>query len=255
MTDVEQYKNIPHGDMPGDKIEIHGEHVEKAKTIYPVLKEMLAEKLRNGEKCVVSVCGGSGVGKSEIGSLLAYFLSEDGIPTYLMSGDNYPHRIPLYNDEEREAVYRQGGKAALERYLGSEQEINFREVNHILAHFKQGDASVWMKRMGRKQGEVHYDEILVADTQVLILEWTHGNSDNIDGVDFPILLNSTPEETLEHRRSRNRDGAVDSPFVTMVLEIEQKKLMQQAKKAKIIISKQGELLSYDDYCKCMEVEK
>ena len=86
---------------------------------------------------------------------------------------------------------------------------------------------------------------------MLIIEWTHGNSDKYIGVDIPILLNSTPQETLEHRRSRNRDGAVDSPFVTMVLEIEQRQLEAQAHKAQIIVSKSGELLTYSQYRKQM----
>jgi alpha-galactosidase len=76
--------------------------------------------------------------------------------------------------------------------------------------------------------------------KVLIIEWTHGNSDFFEGVDIPVLLNSTPEETLEHRKSRNRDGGADSPFTTMVLEIEQQMLASQAGKAKLIMSKSGE---------------
>ena len=68
-------------------------------------------------------------------------------------------------------------------------------------------------------------------------------------VDIPVLLNSTPQETLEHRRSRARDGKVDSPFTMMVLELEQNKLVAQAHKAKIIVSKQGEIISYDDFKK------
>lgn len=87
----------------------------------------------------------------------------------------------------------------------------------------------------------------ISDKHVLIIEWTHGNSDRYVGVDIPILLNSTPQETLEHRRSRNRDGAVDSPFTTMVLEVEQRQLESQAHKAQIIVSKQGEVLSYAQY--------
>ena len=83
--------------------------------------------------------------------------------------------------------------------------------------------------------------------QVLIIEWTHGNSDHFTGVDIPILLNSTPQETLEHRRSRNRDGGVDHPFTTMVLEIEQRMLESNAHKAAIIIAKNGDLLSYAQY--------
>ena len=67
------------------------------------------------------------------------------------------------------------------------------------------------------------------------------------GVDLPVLLNSTPAETMAHRRERNRDGKVDSPFTTMVLEIEQGLLASQAHKAAMILSKSGELLSYADY--------
>jgi len=66
-------------------------------------------------------------------------------------------------------------------------------------------------------------------------------------VDIPILLNSTPEETLAHRRARNRDGKTDSAFTMLVLELEQNLLKSQAHKAKIILSKSGELLSYSEY--------
>lgn len=60
-------------------------------------------------------------------------------------------------------------------------------------------------------------------------------------------MEATPcPETLEHRRARNRDGATDSPFTMMVLELEQAMLEHQASKAKIIISKCGELLSYGE---------
>ena len=55
-----------------------------------------------------------------------------------------------------------------------------------------------------------------------------------------------------HRRSRARDGKVDSPFTTMVLEIEQGILHRRAQHAKIIVSKSGELLSFEEYSKRME---
>ena len=37
--------DIPHGDMPGDKIEIGESHIAKAKVIFP---ELLRKKRRNG---------------------------------------------------------------------------------------------------------------------------------------------------------------------------------------------------------------
>ena len=69
--------DIPHGDMPGDKIGIDEGHVKKAGVIFPELLKKLQE---NGqEKAVLSVCGGSGVGKSEIASILGYYFRELGI--------------------------------------------------------------------------------------------------------------------------------------------------------------------------------
>jgi alpha-galactosidase len=71
-------------------------------------------------------------------------------------------------------------------------------------------------------------------------------------VDIPVLLNSTPSETLAHRRSRARDGKVDSAFTTLVLNIEQRELHSQAHKAKIIISKDAELITFEQYSAIMD---
>jgi alpha-galactosidase len=291
--------DIPHGDMPGDKVEISEEHIRKATTIFP---ELIGEMIKilekgNSEKIVVAVCGGSGVGKSEIASLLAFYLRESGIGAYTLSGDNYPHRIPMYNDAERLKVFREagmramakadaltkerveiirdfqakevdadqgllqanpwmapyleGGRAALKDYLGTPNETDFDEVSDIIKAFHQGQSSIYLRRMGRDDTALWYEKVDFSQVDVLIVEWTHGNSDYLQGVDIPVLLNSTPEETLAHRRARNRDGKLDSPFTMMVLALEQEKLHHQAKKAKIILSKNGELLSFAEYEKVM----
>ena len=67
----------------------------------------------------------------------------------------------------------------------------------------------------------------------------------------PVLLNSTPEETLQYRMSRNRDGNTDSPFTTLILNLEQEQLQSQAYKAKIIVTKSGEIIDYGTYSKLM----
>ncbi len=288
-------QEIPHGDMPGDQVRIGEEHIQKARTIYPRLREQMADM--PGRRKVVAVCGGSGVGKSEIASVLAYYLNQGGIGAYVMSGDNYPRRIPRDNDLERLRVYRQGGlhglvdhdlvteevsaglrrlweeeqdaeptaaqgcpwlgvyqqagRRALTGYLGTPNEINFDEVSDILARFHQGETAVYLRRMGRELTELWYEKTDFSRTDVLILEWTHGNSDFLEGVDLPVLLNSTPAETLAHRRARNRDGKTDSAFTAMVLDIEQKKLEAQAHKAKIILSKQGNILTFEEYRRLM----
>ena len=129
------------------------------------------------------------------------------------------------------------------------------QKKNIVKEFKSGAEKIWLKRMGREDTELWYEEVDFSEKDILIIEWTHGNSKNYTGVDIPVLLNSTPKETLAHRRSRNRDGAVDSPFTTLVLALEQKLLRRDAHKAQIILSKNGEILTYEEYTKLMDEEE
>lgn len=291
---------IPHGDMPGDKVEINQGHIDKANTIFPLLVPLAAEAAAQTGRAVIAVCGGSGVGKSETASLLSHYFRSAGVGAYTLSGDNYPHRIPMYNDAERVRIFRTGGmrgmleagvytavagvglhaqwaaesdadpmeaarrdwlrvyqaegRKALAGYLGTPAEQDYDELNAIIARFKAGDDTLMLKRMGRTEDERWYEAVDISQTNVLVIEWTHGNSDFLQGVDIPVLLNSTPEETRAHRRARARDGKTDSAFTTMVLEIEQAELDSCAHKAKIIISKSGEVLTYDQYRRLMGQE-
>lgn len=295
LEDIGDLDSIPTGDMPGDKVKIGPQHIQKSLVIFPKLLELLGPSLESNQhqRAVVAVCGGSGVGKSEIASLISLYLNRMGLGSYTLSGDNYPLRIPKYNDAERLRVFRQNGisgliaqgqylegrpailkelqagdkdfdpalckthpwlalyqnagRNGLKNYLGTPNEIDFRELSGIVAQFKNGASSIFLKRMGREVTDLWYDPVDFGETHVLVIEWTHGNSHNLQGVDIPILLNSTPQETLEHRRARNRDGATDSPFTTMVLAIEQEMLFSQARNAKLIMSKSGKLLTYSDY--------
>jgi len=296
ITDTD---SIPKGDMPGDKVSIGPQHIRKAQIIFPKLLELLIPVLDENpyQRAVVVVCGGSGVGKSEIASLIAFYLSRLGLGSYTLSGDNYPHRIPKYNDAERLRVFRKSGidglisngqyaegrhvilkelqesgndsnpefvnrypwlsvyqgagRNGLRNYLGTPNEIDFRELSGIISGFKNGVSKLFLKRMGREETELWYDAVDFSGRNILIIEWTHGNNHNLQGVDIPVLLNSTPQETLEHRRSRNRDGATDSSFTTMVLELEQDMLISQAPKAKLISSKNGEIMTYGDFVRLM----
>lgn len=297
---IEDMDKIPTGDMPGDKVQINNNHVAKAQVVFPKLLELLMPILNSSpnHKAVIAVHGGSGVGKSEIGSLLNYYLNEYGIGSYVLSGDNYPHRIPKYNDAERYrifrtngikgliasdvytqenrtilekliesdqdadpqkavehpwlSVYQKEGIAALKAYLGTDLEIDFAQINNIIADFKNGTPAIMLRRMGREANELWYEPVSFINKNVMIIEWTHGNNSRIEGIDLPILLNSTPQETLEHRKLRNRDGGTDSSFTSMVLGIEQGLLYSQAEKAKIIVSKDGDIISYERYLEQMK---
>ena len=64
-------ENIPQGDTAGDKIWIGPQQKEKAAKIFPVVLPMLREVLEKSpaKRAVITVCGGSGVGKTGISSL------------------------------------------------------------------------------------------------------------------------------------------------------------------------------------------
>ena len=299
FPEIDDLANVPTGDMPGDSVQVAESHLDKARALFPVLWDLLTPVLASAphHRAVIAVHGGSGSGKSEIGSLLAHGLNASGVGAYVLSGDNYPRRVPSVNDAERLRVFRDagtralvaaglydasvraelaglraldqdaapaqatehpwlstyldGGRSALTDYLGTPNESAFDELSSILEAFHDGAPLLMLKRMGRTVDQLWYDEVDVRDVQVIVLEWTHGNSEHLHGVDLPILLNSTPEETLAHRRSRNRDGGVDSPFTTMVLSIEQEKLHAQAKRAALIVAKSGEIQDYATYLVAM----
>lgn len=286
--------NMPQGDMPGDRIDIVPAHVEKAELIFPKLLELMIAQLEGSQsdKIVISVSGGSGVGKTGVAALFTHFLKQIGVGSYTLSGDNYPKRIPVYNDAERLKIFREngilqmlaegvyskdnaaqlltfqedgneadwalvedypfmdayirGGINGLTDYLGTENEINFAQLSNLVSQFKSGQEKIWLKRMGRTETSLYFDEKDFSDVNVLVIEWTHGNNEALEGIDIPIFLNSTPAETLKNRLARNRDGNIDSPFTTRVLEIEQDKLIKQAAKSQVIVSNQCEFISYQD---------
>ncbi len=297
--------DIPLGDMPSDKISINNGCIEKAELVFPtILKEINTVLNSNSNrKVVVSVYGGSGVGKSVSAALFAYYLNCIGIGTYILSGDNYPRRIPRRNDEERLRIFREygikglvsrgkytdevnqtlqllqkrdndldkkhnreftwfctyleAGINGLKSYLGTENEIDFAELNEIIKKFKNSEESILLKRMGREDSDLWYSSTNFSNVNVLIIEWTHGNNKLLNCVDVPVYLYSTPEETLEYRKQRGRDSNTESPLISMVLDVEQDLLESQAENAKVIVDNSGKVISFDEYIKirCSYVNK
>lgn len=229
--------DIPQGDMPKSHIKLYESHVKKANTIFPNLIDFLTKSHK--ERMIISLSGGSGVGKTGTAAVLAYYLNTLGIVTYIMSGDNYPYRIPKANDAHRHEIYDDKGKQGLKQYLGSNLEVNYDEINIIFSSFIKGDKNLTLKRMGRELNEIWYETVDVSQTQILLLEWTHGNNILLNGVDLRIYLDSNPADTLQNRKNRNRDTMIESPFTTMVLELEQELLHSQMEIADMIVSRDG----------------
>lgn len=259
------------------------EQIRNAERLFPLILEKTEE--RKEKKTIISVSGGSGVGKTGMAFLLQNMFEKQGKKSLIISGDNYPHRIPMYNDAERIArfrmsglngliteklytdevkekllelqkagrdaeeqedmqwlsIYQKYGDKALTGYLGTDQELDYEAVSNLLMQFHGGTSQLLLRHMGRTPDDIWYDRRDVSDTDILILEWTHGNSAYLQGVDVSVVLISTPEETLENRKKRNRDTAIDSPFVARVLRIEQKKINDRLDQADIIQDMHGRI--------------
>ena len=264
-------------------LDLAQEQIRNAERLFPLIREKTKE--RKEKKTVISVSGGSGVGKTGMAFLLQNMFEQQGKKSLIISGDNYPHRIPMYNDAERIArfrmfglngliterlytdevkekllelqkagrdaeeqedmqwlsIYQKYGDKALTDYLGTDQELDYEAVSNLLMQFHGGTSQLLLRHMGRTPDDIWYDRRDVSDTDILILEWTHGNSACLQGVDVSVVLISTPEETLENRKKRNRDTAIDSPFVARVLRIEQKKINDGLERADIIQDMHGRI--------------
>ena len=102
---------------------------------------------------VISIYGGSGSGKTTLATALQQYFLNDGRGCYLLSGDDYPHRIPKRNDEEQLRVYKEAGEDGLRGYLGTKKEIDFARINEVLAAFHEekirSRCGIWNGKMAR----------------------------------------------------------------------------------------------------------
>ena len=224
--------------------------LDEAKKLYDEIKKVCGNlKLSEADtadsssdkRIVISIYGGSGSGKTTIAAALQQYFLKDNTACYVLTGDNYPHRIPMRNDEERLNVYNESGEDGLRGYLGTPKEIDFDRINKELSEFKKGKNIIEIKHMGRQDGDISYDETDFTGIKVLILEWTHGGSEYLKGVDIPVFLESSPEETKARRIKRGRDENAASPFICRVVELEQEKLDLQSKNARIVVGKDGKV--------------
>ena len=208
--------------------------MQEAAALYDLLREKIG-----AERKVISIFGGSGSGKTTMAEILQQQFLADGIGCFIVHGDDYPHRIPKCNDQERELIYQKSGETGLNAYLGTPQEIEYDRINQVLEKFHVGDTEIELKKMGREDDEIWYEQTNLTGVQVLLLEWTHGGSEYLNGVDVSVYLDSTPEETKARRIRRGRDENAASAFIQLVLSLEAEKLEQQAKQADLIVGKDG----------------
>ena len=139
-----------------------------------------------------------------------------------------------------------GGRAALAGYLGRTAEQDYDALNAVLAQFRAGAPVLWLKRMGRKEGSAGMSR-RTSPMWSAAAGMDPRRQCRPEKYQSESVFNSTPEETRACRVARSRDAGADSPFVTMVLEIEQAMLNRRACDADLIQNRDGTMVDTAAY--------
>lgn len=144
-------------------------------------------------------------------------------------------------------IYQQGGRAALAGYLGQTAEQDYDALNAVLAQFRAGAPVLWLKRMAVKSGSAGMSRRTSPMWMCCCWNGPTQAVPDLKNTNLKVFFNSTPEETRACRVARSRDAGADSPFVTMVLEIEQAMLNRRACDADLIQNRDGTMVDTAAY--------
>ncbi|MGD9318188.1 MAG: hypothetical protein PVG56_15235 [Anaerolineae bacterium] len=192
-------------------------HTERAAEIC----ELLAERIRPGERFTLAVAGESGAGKSELAYEIHRLLNERGIQADVLQQDDYFVFPPRTNHEMR--------RRNLEQVGPYEVKLDFLDSN--LRSFKQGESAVYKPLVIYEKDLITREEMPVADLAVLIAEGTYTSL--LEFVDLRVFIDRTYRQTLEARKRRARDQW--EPFIQDVLEREHQIISQHRALADVVI--------------------
>lgn len=140
------------GNEASEKICIVPALVHNANTLFEAIRQHLVALIEKNKsnRVILSLSGGSGSGKTTMAAVIAYYFKAIGIEAYILSGDNYPHRIPMYNDAERLQIYRTGGMQNLAsdelEHVVDYEQLQKWQIEEKDACLELGEQYFWMKK-------------------------------------------------------------------------------------------------------------
>lgn len=206
--------------MIGDKINIKPEYFSLAEEIY---LEILGKNLLEKNRICISVAGESGCGKSVTAEVLKSVLNEKGIKTVNLQQDDYFFLPPKTNHAAREKDIKNVGLA----------EVNLEHLQKNIDEFKNANTHIQKPLVNYEADIIIEEEIDLEKIKVLIVEGTYVNT--LENIDLKIFIARTYLDTLEQRKSRNREEMTD--FIETVLSIEHDIIKKQKLTADLVIDK------------------
>jgi len=203
--------------MIGDKLIIEPQHIERAAEIC----ELLAERLRPGERFAMSVAGESGAGKSELAYETYRQLNERGIRANVLQQDDYFVFPPQTNHEMR--------RRNLEQVGPYEVKLDFLDAN--LRSFKRDESPIYKPLVVYEENRITHEEMDVSDLALLIAEGTYTSL--LEFVDLRVFIDRDYRASLEARQRRARDQW--EPFIQNVLEREHQIISQHKVLADVVV--------------------
>lgn len=204
--------------MIGDKIVPNEHHTSAAKAVY---EHMTGSEL--SLPVAITIAGESGAGKSEIAVELKRFLEERGHRVFIFQQDDYFFLPPKTNEAARRDDIEHVG-------LG---EVNMALLDEHLAAFKNEATGELVKPLVIfAEDRVTKETIAPRDFEVAIAEGTYTTI--LEHGDHHVFIDRTHEETLSHRRERQRDPLDE--FIERVLEIEHEIISGHKTLADVIVN-------------------
>ena len=198
------------------------EQVEPSRSLATLL--ITEYHIGGGVRAVIAIAGESGSGKSVTASRLAVELDAAGVPAVVLHQDDYFHRPPRANHEQRSRDLATVGR----------QEVNLGLLRTHIAAFRERANDVTVPVVDYATDRFLTRRLDFSDINALIVEGTYVMG--LDAADVRIFLEATSDDTRERRRLRNRD--IDAPMVEQVLAIEHELIAPQGALAHIVIDRE-----------------
>jgi len=217
--------------MKGDRIVVEDYHRTAAARIVPSLVESIRQK---PTRHVIAVAGESGSGKSETAQALAEALRERGLQSVILGMDDYFVLPPRSNDARR----RQDP-----HWLGPHVEVRLGALDANLREAISGKTMISKPMVDYDANIICEETVTLEGIRVVIVEGTYTSL--LKHVDTRIFIERTRQDTLEHRRKRNRGNEAGDPFIEQVLAAEHMIIAGHRHLADFLIMKDYEVVAVE----------
>lgn len=211
--------------MRGDKLVIEEGHRKAAHGLADLLLPMIR---RVPGRFTLSISGESGSGKSEIASVLADRLVQQGVRSIILQQDDYFVYPPKTNAAMRRKDINHVGVS----------EVRLDALDRNLEEALDGKESIAKPLVIFEEDRIEEEILDLEGVKSVIVEGTYTTM--LENIHQHVFLDRTYVETQEARKRRAREE--QDEFLEKVLEIEHEIISANRSRANIIVSNQFEVM-------------